>query len=218
MRCLKQLVIIISYKVHHVYVQKCSACQKRNVVRIQVKHYVTVNSLEIIWSSFSFLNFSKLLIKPIYVIKSLFYLFLYWFITLSYKLQEGTSWESRHSSMFFQSCRWRWNETSTRDFFKLSKKISTVDVFIILQLSTNDFRVTIKGGRQQYYKKLKQIRYFNVNNIAECWWEIFCTSKESIVNQSCSTQFPVGTFSQMALFVPWTTGYVFAICGKFGHM
>ena len=188
------------------------------MVRIQVKHYVTVNSLEIIWSSFPFLNFSKLLIKPIYVIKSLFYLFLYWFITLSYKLQEGTSWESRHSSMFFQSCRWRWNETSTRDFFKLSKKISTVDVFIILQLSTNDFRVTIKGGRQQYYKKLKQIRYFNVNNIAECWWEIFCTSKESIVNQSCSTQFPVGTFSQMALFVPWTTGYVFAICGKFGHM
>ena len=151
-------------------------------------------TVEIIWSSFSFLNFSKRLIKPIYVIKSLFYLFLYWFITLSYKSQEGTSCESSHSSMFFQSCRWKWKETSTRYFFKLSKEISTMDVFIILQVSTNDFRVRIKGGRQQYYKKPKQIRCFNVINIAECWWEIFCTSKESIVNQSCSTQFPMVHF------------------------
>ena len=43
-----------------------------------------------------------------------------------------------------------------------------MDVSIILQLSANDFRVRTKGGKQQYYNKLKQIRYFNVINIAEC--------------------------------------------------
>ena len=50
---------------------------------MQVKHLLNANSLEIIWSSFLFLNLKKLL-----DIKSLFYLFWRWFITLSYKLQE----------------------------------------------------------------------------------------------------------------------------------
>ena len=43
-----------------------------------------------------------------------------------------------------------------------------MDVFIILQLSANDFRVRTKGKKQQHYKKLKQISYFNFINIAEC--------------------------------------------------
>ena len=43
-----------------------------------------------------------------------------------------------------------------------------MDVFINLQLSANDFRVRTKGGKQQLYKKLKQITYFNFINIAEC--------------------------------------------------
>ena len=44
-----------------------------------------------------------------------------------------------------------------------------MDVFIILHLLfVNDLRVRTKGGKQQRYKKLKQIRYFNIINIAEC--------------------------------------------------
>ena len=44
-----------------------------------------------------------------------------------------------------------------------------MDVFIILHLlSVNDLRVRTKGGKQQRYKKLKQIRYFNIINIDEC--------------------------------------------------
>ena len=53
-----------------------------------------------------------------------------------------------------------------------------MDVFIILQLSVNDFRVRTKGGKQQHNNKLKQISYFNIINIAEC------TSEGSAINQS----------------------------------
>ena len=48
------------------------------------------------------------------------------------------------------------------------KRISSMDVFMILQFSANDFRVRAKGGKQKHYKKLKEIRYFNIINIAEC--------------------------------------------------
>ena len=43
-----------------------------------------------------------------------------------------------------------------------------MDVFKIMQLSANNFRLKAKGGKQQHYKKFKQIRYFNIINIAEC--------------------------------------------------
>ena len=103
-------------------------------------------------------------------------------------------------------------------FFNYQKRISSMDVFINLQLSANDFRVRAKGGKQQLYKKLKQIRYFNFINIAECWWKIDCTSEGSVINQSWSTQFPVATFCQMALLGSWTTCYVSATCKWVGHM
>ena len=73
-----------------------------------------------------------------------------------------------------------------RFFLSYQKIISFMDVFIILQLSANDFWVRTKGGKQQHYNKLKQIRYFNVINIAKCWCEIgciFCTSEGSVINQ-----------------------------------
>ena len=35
-------------------------------------------------------------------------------------------------------------------------------VFTILQLSANDFQVRTKEEKQQHYKKLEQIRYFNI--------------------------------------------------------
>ena len=42
-----------------------------------------------------------------------------------------------------------------------------MDVFIIMQLSVNDFRVRKMGRKQQHCKKLKQIRYFTIANITE---------------------------------------------------
>ena len=57
--------------------------------------------------------------------------------------------------MFLQSSWLKWKETSTRDFFKFSKKNFLKGVFIILQLSANDFRARLKGGKQQHYNKPK---------------------------------------------------------------
>ena len=74
-------------------------------------------------------------------------------------------------------------------------------------------------GKHQHYNKLKQIRYLNVINIAECWCEIgctLCTYEGSVIKQSWSTQFPVATFSQMALLDLWTTWCVSATCEKVG--
>ena len=59
-----------------------------------------------------------------------------------------------------------------------------MDVFIILQLSANDFWVRAKGGEHQHLKKFKQIKYFNIINIVECQCEIGCTSENPAINQS----------------------------------
>ena len=48
------------------------------------------------------------------------------------------------------------------------KRISCIDVFIILRHSANYFRVRTKEGKQKHYNKLNQIRYFNFITIAEC--------------------------------------------------
>ena len=117
--------------------------------------------------------------------------------------------------MFLHRCRWKLAETSTRYFLSYQKRISPKDVFKILQISANDFQVTRKGGKQQHYKKFKQIRYFNIINIAECWCEIGCTSECFVINQSWSMQFTVATFSQMDLFGSWTTCYVSAVIYKY---
>ena len=91
------------------------------------------------------------------------------------------------------------------------KRISSMDVFKILQLSATDFLVRIKGAKQKHFKKIKQIRYFNIINIALCWWEIDCTFEGSVINQSWSSHFPVATFSQMALFRSWPTCHISTI-------
>ena len=52
---------------------------------MQVNHFLKVNSLDIIWSSFLFVTLNKLLRKPALVVKSLSYLFWHCFATLSYK-------------------------------------------------------------------------------------------------------------------------------------
>ena len=82
----------------------------------------------------------------------------------------------------------------------------------------NDFRLRTKGEKQQHYKKPKQIKYFNLINIAKWRCENGCTSEGSVINQSWSTQFLDATFSQMALFGSGTIWYVSATCEKVGHM
>ena len=42
---------------------------KKNVARMQVKHLLNINSLDIIWSSFFFLTLNKLLREPVLVQK-----------------------------------------------------------------------------------------------------------------------------------------------------
>ena len=92
--------------------------------------------------------------------------------------------------MFLQSYRWKWKETSIRDFLKkLSKKNIPMDVFIILQISANDFRVRTNGEKQQHYKKLKQMRYFCIISIADSWRYIGCTYEGFVINHSWSAVF-----------------------------
>ena len=58
---------------------------KQNVaIRMEVKHLLNINSSEIIWPSFLLIIMNKLLRKPVLVRKSLFHLFWYWFLTLSF--------------------------------------------------------------------------------------------------------------------------------------
>ena len=120
---------------------------KKNVARTQVKHLLSLSSLDIIWSSFLFLTLNKLLGKHVLVRDSLFHFFWHSFITISKDKLQVTSEEGSHSSKFLQSYRWKWKETSTREFFNLSKRLSPMDVFIILPLSANDFCVKKKGRK-----------------------------------------------------------------------
>ena len=69
-------------------------------------------------------------------------------------------------------------------FFKLSKKNLPHGCFHKLATFYNDFQVRTKGGKQYHYKKLKQIRHFNIINIAECSYEIGCTAEGSVINQN----------------------------------
>ena len=120
--------------------------------------------------------------------------------------------------MLLQSCRWKWKGTTTRYFFKLSKKnlphacvhnISTFCKWIVGKSKWKNNNITRNSRRSDI---------FNVINIAECWCKIDFTSEGSLINQSSITQLLVATFSQMALFGLWVTCYVSATCEKVGHM
>ena len=96
-----------------------------------------------------------------------------------------------------------------RFFLSYQKIISFMDVFIILQLSANDFWVRTKAGKQQHYNKLKQVRYFNVINIAECWCEIGCTlytSECSVINQVEVSNFPLLHFPRWFFLIQGQLG------------
>ena len=92
---------------------------------MQVKHLLNVNSLEIIWSSFLLIIMNKLLRKPALVRKSLFHLFWYWFLTLSFAIQ----------IFFCKVAGENGKKLLPETFLSYQKGISPMDVFIILQLS-----------------------------------------------------------------------------------
>ena len=83
-----------------------------------------------------------------------------------------------------QSCRWNGKKLLPEIFFlSYQKRISPMNVFIVLQLPIDDFRVRTMGGKPQHYMKLKQIRYFDIINIAECWCKIDSTFEGSVISQ-----------------------------------
>ena len=104
---------------------------KQNVaIRMQVTNLLNVNSLEIIWSSFSLIIMNELLRKPVLVRKSLFHLFWHWFLTLSFL----------HRKLTIQICFCKvagenGKKLLPETFLSYQKRIFPMDLFIILQLS-----------------------------------------------------------------------------------
>ena len=102
---------------------------KQNVaMRIQAEHLLNFNGLEIIWSSFLLIIMNKLLRKPALVRKSLFHLFWYWFLTLSFAIQ----------IFFCKVAGENGKKLLPETFLSYQKGISPMDVFIILQLSRSE--------------------------------------------------------------------------------
>ena len=104
---------------------------------------------------------------------------------------------------------WKWKGTSPREFFKLSKKSLPHGCFHNLATFCKWFSGKNKGKKQQNYKKLKKIWYFNVINIAECWCEVGSTSEVSVINESSSMQLLVALFFQM---VVWFMDNLLCLC------
>ena len=104
---------------------------KQNVaIRMQETNLLNVNSLEIIWSSFSLIIMNELLRKPVLVRKSLFHLFWHWFLTLSFL----------HRKLTIQICFCKvagenGKKLLPETFLSYQKRIFPMDLFIILQLS-----------------------------------------------------------------------------------
>ena len=97
----------------------------------------------------------------------------------------------------------------TQRFFKLSKKNLLHGCFHNLATFCKWFSDKNKGKKQQNYKKLKKIWYFNIINIAECRCEVGSTSEVSVINQSSSTQLLVAIFFQMAV---WFMDNLLCLC------
>ena len=98
-----------------------------------------------IWSSSLFLTLNKVLTKPAWITKSWFYFLSHWFFIFSYKLQELLHKKVATQVCFCEVAGENRKELLPEILLILSKKISLTDVFIILQLSANDFRVRTKG-------------------------------------------------------------------------
>ena len=146
----------------------------------------------------------KLLTKPGWVIKSLFYLFWHWFLTLSYKLQVAATRENE-------------KELHPEIFLSYQKKIFFVDAFIILRLSVNDFRVRTKG------KNNKITRNSRRSDILTLLTLLSADAKSALLLRSLSlTKVQVRNSSLLYfskwLFGSWTTCYVSVTCEKVGHM
>ena len=102
---------------------------KQNVARVQVKHLLNVNSLEIIWSSFIFLTLNKLL--PVLVILIVLELVYYSFLQAT-----RGNFIGRSTFKYIFAGK---NEKKllAETFLSYQKIIFLMDVFLILQLSRN---------------------------------------------------------------------------------
>ena len=101
---------------------------KQNVaIRMQVKHLLNVNSLEIIWSSFLSIIMNKLLRNPVLVRKSLFHFFLLFLSFLHRKLAIQIC--------FCKVAGENGKKLLPETFLSYQKRIFPMDLFIILQLS-----------------------------------------------------------------------------------
>ena len=95
-----------------------------------------------------------------------------------------------------------------------------MDVFIIVQLSRSVrlpcklFLGENKGKKTRTLQETQADQIFHIINIGN----FRCTSEGFLINQSWSMQFPVATFSKLAVFGSWTTFYVSARYEKVGHM
>ena len=101
-------------------------------------------------------------------------MFWHYFVTLSYKLQEVPSWESCHSSMFLQN-----SVQNGKKPEKLSKKNLRQGSFHSLATFYRWF-LGENNGRKTTTLQPQAEQMFNI---------IGCTSEDSVINQSWSTQF-----------------------------
>ena len=96
-------------------------------MRIQAEHLLNFNGLEIIWSSFLLIIMNKLLRKPALARKSLFHLFWYWFLTLSFAIQ----------IFFCKVAGENGKKLLPETFLSYQKGISPMGVFIFLLVSSS---------------------------------------------------------------------------------
>ena len=76
-------------------------------------------------------------------------------------------------------------------FFRLSYESNLIEVHLS---TTSDFQMITKRGKQQYYNKRKQIRYFSIIGIIECWCKIGFISESSAINQNSCMQLGFSKF------------------------
>ena len=100
---------------------------------------------------------SKLFKKPVLVIKSLFYLFWHWFITISYKLQEVTSGKVAIQVCFCKVAGENGKKHLPEVFFKSSNKISPFrsDILTLLKLLGDYAKLAVLLGVLSSFVKVE---------------------------------------------------------------
>ena len=147
---------------------------KQNVaIRMQVKHLLNINNLEIIWSSFSLIIMNKFLRKPVLVRKSLIFSstgFLF-FLSLLHR-------KPAIQICFCKASGENGMKLLPEPFLSYQKEISFVDVFITFQLlrsvrlrrkwflgENKERKTTLLQGTQEDQISFKMLSYSIVFSI-----------------------------------------------------